>query len=141
MNGLKGKTDYTVGLVFLIWPFLALIESIKNYRESWAKNGIWLFVIFFGFTFVPRIGNDSMGYIRQFHELHNANVSLYQILGRLYTEGSRSLDIIQILISFLVSRFTDDYRILFAIFGAIFGYFYSRNIFPLINNFVLFPWQ
>ena len=133
MNDIKGKANLDVGIVFVIWPFLALIESVRNYRESWAKNGIWLFVIFFGFTFVPREGNDSMGYILRLQELHNADISLSQIFGMFYSEGSGYLDIISTLITFLVSRFTGDYRILFGVFGAIFGFFFSRNIWCLIE--------
>ena len=132
MNQIKGKINITLGLAFIVWPFLAMIESIRNYREPWAKNGIWLFVIFFGFTFVPRAGNDSMGYIVRLQELHNADVSLSQVLGMLYKDGSKYLDVIQTLITYLVSRVTGDYRILFAVSGAIFGFFFSRNIWSLI---------
>lgn len=133
MNDLRGKDNLRAGILFLIWPVLALTESIRNYRESWAKNVIWLFVIFFGFTFVPQEGNDAMGYIRRLQELHVSDISLSQIFGMLYVEGSRYLDVIQILITFLVSRFTADSRILFAVFGALFGFFYSRNIWTLIS--------
>jgi hypothetical protein len=128
----KGKANVSLGVVFIIWPLLALVESIRNYREPWAKNGIWLFAIFFGFTFVPRLGNDSMGYILRLQEFHNADVSFSQIIGAVYSDGSNYLDIIQTLITYLVSRVTGDYRILFAISGAIFGFFFSRNIWSLI---------
>lgn len=121
-------------LVYLIWPLLAVYESIRNYRESWAKNGIWLFVIFFGFTFVPREGNDSWGYVQSLKDMHNADMDLNQLFRMLYVEGSRYLDMIQLLITFLVSRFTGDGRILFAVFGALYGYFYSRNIWFIISS-------
>ena len=133
MKELKGNANLSVGLLYLIWPFLVLVESIRNYRESWAKNGIWLFVIFFAFTFVPRSGNDSMGMAERLTEFHNADLSLSQVLGMVYTHGSRYLDVIQLLITFLVSKFSNDYRILFGIFGVLFGFFYSRNIWSLIT--------
>lgn len=132
ITGIKGKENQTIALAFIIWPLLVVIESVRNYRESWAKNGIWLFVIFFGFTFVPQEGNDSMGYISSLHELYNKDISLHQIFGMIYSEGSGYLDIIQLLITYLVSRFTGDGRILFAVFGALYGFFYSRNLWTLI---------
>ncbi len=132
MNEIKRKTNLTLGLAFIVWPFLVLTESVRNYRESWAKNGIWLFSIFFGFTFVPQEGNDSMRYILSFHEMYNADINISQVFSLLYSYGSGILDVIQPLIAFLVSRFTQDYRILFAIYGAIFGFFFSRNIWSLI---------
>jgi len=133
MKEVKGNDNLTVGALYLIWPLLVLVESIRNYRESWAKNGIWLFVIFFAFTFVPRAGMDSMGMAERLIEFNRADYSLSQIIGMIYTEGSRYLDVIQLLITWLVSKFTSDYRILFAIFGIIFGFFYSRNIWSLIT--------
>jgi hypothetical protein len=134
MDEIQRKTNLTLGLAFLVWPFLVLTESIRNYRESWAMNGVWLFSIFFGFTFVPREGNDSMRYILSFQEMYHSDMGFTQIFGMLYSYGSGVLDIIQPLIALLVSRFTQDYRVLFAIYGAIFGFFYSRNIWTLIRQ-------
>jgi hypothetical protein len=133
MNELKEKTFPTVGFLYLIWPLMVLVGSIRNYRESWAKNGIWLFVIFFGFTFVPREGMDSMGMAQRLYEFHTSDIGLGEIFRMIYVPGSRYLDVIQILLTYLVSTFTSDTRILFALFGTIFGYFYSRNIWALIT--------
>jgi hypothetical protein len=133
ITGTKDNANQNMILVYIIWPLLAVFESIRNYRESWAKNGIWLFVIFFGFTFVPREGNDSWGYVQSLKELHNADMNLSQLFRMLYVEGSRYLDVVQLLITFLVSRFTGDGRILFAVFGALYGFFYSRNLWIIIS--------
>ena len=133
MNELKEKTFPTIGFLYLIWPFLLLVESIRNYRETWAKNGIWLFVIFFGFTFVPREGMDSMGYAQRLYDFHTSDIGLGEVFRMVYTPGSRYLDVIQLLLTYLVSTFTMDTRILFTVFGTIFGYFYSRNIWILIT--------
>lgn len=135
MSELKEKSTFqTIGFLYLIWPLLLLIESIRNYRETWAKNGIWLFVIFFGFTFVPREGMDSMGYAQRLMDFHSSDISMSEIFRMVYVPGSRYLDIIQLLLTYLVSTFTSDPRILFAVFGTIFGFFYSRNIWMLISE-------
>ena len=44
--------------LFLIWPFLSILIALYEYRQKWSKNVIWLFVAFFGYTFV--ISNDTM---------------------------------------------------------------------------------
>ena len=61
-------------IYFLLWPAGMFFTSIKNYRADWAKNGIWLFIIFFGFTFIPLEGNDSMAYIEYLYEVHRSNI-------------------------------------------------------------------
>ncbi len=123
-----------LGILFFIWPVAALITSIKNYRENWAKNGVWLFVIFFGFTFIPQEGQDSMRYIEYFKEFHDSEKNIYLLSKVLYAEGTNYVDIFQPLITFLVAKITGDQRILFAVYGFIFGFFYSRNIWYFINK-------
>lgn len=44
------------------------------------------------------------------------------------------LDIYQSTVTYLVSRITDSGHILFMIFGIVFGYFYSRNIWYVLNK-------
>ena len=39
-------------IFFLVWPFGSLAFTAYHLRSSWAKNIVWLFVIFFGLTFV-----------------------------------------------------------------------------------------
>lgn len=122
-----------IWIIFFLWPFAALISSIKNYRSHWAKNGLWLFVIFFGFTIIPKIGSDSTRYIAWLHHFHNANNDFATFSRMLYAEDSRYIDIFQPLITFIVALFTDDHRVLFSIFAFIFGFFYSRNIWYLLD--------
>lgn len=120
--------------IFFIWPVLALVSSIKNYRSSWAKNGLWLFIIFYGFTFFMQEGNDSSRYSQYFQELHNTETSLKSFVSTFYTGGQRSVDIYGPLVAFFVSRFTDDPRVLWAVIAMVFGFFYTRNIWFLIEK-------
>ena len=51
----------------------------------------------------------------------------FNIIGGLY--GSQTtVDIVQPLISFIVSRFTSHHSLLFASFAALFGFFYLKSI-------------
>jgi hypothetical protein len=117
-------------VLWFLFPFLSLIQAITHYKESWAQNILWLFIIFYGFTFV--ISNDQLDASRYSKALVHAHqqeaTSVADFISLLYNEETNYVDIVQPLITFLVSRFTADARILFAIFGFIFGYFYSRNV-------------
>src|SRR5690606_345374 len=46
----------------------------------------------------------------------------------MYAEGSKTLDVIEPLISYLTSQTTSDHKILLLIYGIIYGFFFSRNI-------------
>ena len=118
---------------FLLSPFLGFIQAFKYYKEDWAKNSVWLFVIFYGYTmFRPEI-MDSSRYVINLINLYNRPMTWDIFVGNFYTDGSDSADIYQPLIIFFLSRFTKDGNILFAVFGTVYGYFYSRNIWLVLE--------
>ncbi len=121
-------------ILFLIQPFFLLLLSFRNYRKDWAKNALWLFVIFYGLTFAisPHSSADSVRYAQRLADMHSAGWDLNLLLYQLYAvDGFR--DLYSPLATFLVSRFTDNYNILFGVFGVAF-FFYSRNIWMLIGR-------
>jgi hypothetical protein len=116
-------------LLFLIWPFMAFISALFNYNHKESKKVVYLFLIYYGLTFVvAQTGMDSYEYVRRFQ--HNATLpfsDFFKIVGGLYASDT-SVDIMEPFISFVVSRFTDDYRFLFAAYAALFGFFYLKSI-------------
>lgn len=123
-------------LAFFIWPFPAALIAFSNWDKTWAKNVFWLFCIFFGLTFVIAEygGADSDRYARQFIQLAQSNAGLKALISTFYAPGSEYADIVLPLIMFFLSRFTDNPAILFIIFGFISGYFYSRNIWYVLQK-------
>jgi len=131
----NGKTLICGWILFLIHPLTAVVTAFANYRSSFAKNIVWLFVAFYGFTMViSDEGMDANRYRDDFLTLTKTEITAKSFVGMLYQEDSQYVDVAQPLISLLVSRLTNDPRILFAVFGLIFGYFYSRNIWFLLDR-------
>lgn len=123
-------------LMFLLHPVLSMIMVFRWFRSSWAKNIVWLFTIFYGFTFYisPDSSNDAVRYKEMLIELADSDMSISAFFTYLFSETSSYIDFAQPLITFLVARFTTDYRILFAVFGFLYGYLYSRNIWFLVEK-------
>jgi hypothetical protein len=116
--------------LFMIWPFLAFITAIINYSQKESRKVVYIFLIYYGLTFVINSATyvDAAGYAMNL----KVNAALpfsdfFKIVGGLYASDT-SVDIVEPFISFIVSRFTDDYRILYAVFAAIFGFFYLKSI-------------
>ncbi|MFO7888763.1 MAG: EpsG family protein [bacterium] len=124
-------------LIFIIWPFLAFITAILNYRQSEAKKVVYFFIIYYGLTFIiANQGVDAYRYALQMKE--NAFLpfsDFYEIVAGLYATDT-SVDIIEPLISFIVSRFTTHHAFLFAAYAAVFGYFYLRSINLVYNRYM-----
>lgn len=123
---------------FLVWPFFALLHALLNYRLRFAKNILWLFCAFFGYTFI--ISNPDMDANRYKTHLERAyaqyDIPYWDALKEPFVgKGIYSgTDIYSHFITITVGRWTDDFRIFFAIIGLVFGYFFSRNIFYILEK-------
>jgi len=120
-------------ILFCLWPLFSLITALINYSKKSSKNILWLFCIFYGYTLVIANNKMDISRYRDWFLLisRNPSTSFLDYFNLMETHFFGS-DIFFPAVSYLVSRFTKDPRILFAIFGLIFGFFYSRNIWLLI---------
>ena len=125
--------------LFLLLPFLAVIMAIRSFRTSWAKNIIWAFVVFYGFTFSisAPVGKEAGSAdinrnTDQVTNLYESNLGFAGI-AKLYRDNT-DIDILQLTISIAVSFITDSPRVLTAVFGLVFGFFYSRNIWFVLER-------
>ncbi len=130
----KEGMDYV--LVFLLWPLGALLAAFNHWKKPWSKNVFWLFCIFFGFTFViaERGGSDSARYAEVFVDIAHSDLNLTSLFSSFYSELSDDPDVVSPIIVFLVSRATDNPKFLFMVYGLFFGFFYSRNLWFVLNK-------
>ena len=131
--------DVSVGLKYLsilVWPILTLVFFIRDYNQKYAKNLLWLFCIFYGMIHIvfneQGFYVDGISYALALEE-KGGNYGLKDLLGSLYSESTTTPDLFMPLITFLVSRFTTDYRVLFVVLALVYGYFYSRNVALVLN--------
>jgi len=103
-----------------------------------AKNLFWLFCIFLGMIHIyfPEggSGTDGTRYVQQLIELNHKPVSIDNFVSSFYENG-KYIDIYQPTITYLLSIITDNPRLLFLIFALVFGFFYSRNIWFVLDKF------
>lgn len=132
------RTALLYYISFFVWPFGVMVDGLRHWRQPWAKNVFWLFCIFFGYAFIisENVDDsaDSARYAQTLIEYSSSNLDLRSLFRSFYSASSTYVDIAQPLITFMVSRFTSDPRILFAVFAFIFGYFHSRNVWYLLNK-------
>ncbi|MCF6132704.1 hypothetical protein [Flavobacterium wongokense] len=120
---------------FILFPFLGFINALRNYRSSWAKPTVIMFVSFFGLSMVKSDTVDSTRYVQNLEMMYNSNKDFETIQAGFYnSEGGGQADIYVTLTTFLFSLFTDNGNILFMFFGLVFGYFYANNIWLVLNQ-------
>lgn len=146
MNLALSKTFFPVSetnskhylLLFLLWPFLAFITAILNYSQKESRRVVYIFLIYYGFVMVTSPGIDSFTATLRFYDYALLPFSdFFKMVGGLYSDST--LDIVQPLITFLISRFTTYPGFLFAAFAALFGWFYIKSINQLHNHYIKNP--
>lgn len=120
-------------LLFFISPFIGLVQAFKYYKADWAKNSVWLFIVFYGFTMFRTESMDSFRYVLKLRMLYDSPLNWDIFLANFYSDDGGSVDIYEPLITYSLSLITNNGNILFAVFGLVFGYFYSRNIWLIIG--------
>lgn len=134
------KSRIAAFVLTLVFPFGGLIYTLIHWRETWAKNMFWLACIYYGAVFIywPEgtvlgQGADGGRYVLKLMEMYGSSITLKDILSQ-YQTGYDTMDYYQRLITFFVSRFTDNGHVLFAAFAVVFGFFYSRNIWYILEK-------
>jgi hypothetical protein len=122
--------------LFLIWPALSLFLSIRS--RSISPNFLWVFIIFYGLTFVISIDNqdsDITRYIKVFQDMYKNEITAQQFMATLYNvEEEGSTDLLQPILSYATSLFTGNPAVLLALFAVVFGFFYSRNVWLVLDR-------
>ena len=123
--------------VFMIWPFVAMVRAFAKFRSPHAKKIVWLFFVFFGFVFVYGRGDfaglDSGDYARRLVDLHN-NWSGFEYFKYTFFSKGQNVDFYQPVVTWIVAYFTGNPRWLFAVFSAVFGYFYVQNMWLIFDR-------
>ena len=135
---LRQKKNFGLASLVAISPFAAFVVGVLHPRDRASKNLIWVFAIFYGAVFyIPDwSGSDSVRYVIQLKTMYWSGSTLEDLkyLGQMFRGETGYIDVYQPVITFLISRFTDQAWALFGVSGILFGYVYSRNIWFLIDR-------
>lgn len=114
-------------ITFILWPFLAFMLAIKDFKSKIAKKVVYIFLIYYGFNmFIGAIGADAEGYARKIVRYSELPFSeFFNVVSGKYSESS--IDFFEPFISFLSAQVTDYYGFAFAIWAGIFGFFYLKS--------------
>lgn len=123
------KSGFYAAFIFFVWPLLAVVTAFWNYRSGWAKNILWAFIAFYGFSFA--IGTESQDsdivrYVEEVQYLHGIQMTAGDAIE--YYQQSGEVDLLRTFLAVTVSRFTGSQAVLTLVYGIIFGFFFSRNI-------------
>lgn len=127
-------------IVTLLCPIVGLFYSLYHWRKFWAKNTFWLACMYMGAIqiFHPEgttlgIGADGGRYALKLLHMHYMELTLRETVSFLFADN-KSLDLYQPILTYIISRFTANGHVLFFVFAFVFGFFYSRNIWYVLEK-------
>lgn len=121
-------------LMFLIWPLMGFIVACRDFSSRFNRNMILAFYTLYGFTFYISPAMDGQRYASHLEKMYSIPTENYdEIFEGLFSDGGQ-LDILQPLITFIVSRFTSYYSVLFAVFAFILGTIQLKTIYMLYQD-------
>lgn len=129
------KSGFYAMALFIVWPLLAVVSAFRNYDKPWAKNIFWAFCAFYGFTFAigaESQGSDIVRYVARIEMLHGMGMSISEAVEFFIASGQ--VDILNTIISIVISRFTDNQAVLTTVYAIIFGFFLSRNLWYIMER-------
>lgn len=121
-NSIQKKSENLniwVMVIFAVWPFLGFLFACKNFHQLFSRKIILAFFMLYGLTLFLNPAMDGQRRADQLKEVYNepfANVFLS--LEKLYEE---TLDFVEPILMYSVSRISDFHGVLFALYALIFG--------------------
>lgn len=127
---INNKNNYY--LLFIISPIVGLINSIRFYKTGSYKNIIWLFVVFYSYTITLPTKDADIDISRRIESFNNeaahTDYRFSEFVRSYKDEDNWNADFFEPILVYIVSRFFSDVKIMFIVYGLLFGFFYSRNI-------------
>lgn len=132
------NNNRTFNFIFIaLFPFWTLLLSLIKFSSDNSKNYFWYGCSFLGavhiFNPIGGSGSDGIRYAYNLTRMHYDRLNFNTIISYFYAEDGK-LDIYQTLITFFISLFTDNAHYLFLVNAIVFGYFYSRNVWLVLDE-------
>ena len=128
------NTDNSSGeyIMFLLFPLYSFIKSIIYYNRNYSKTIFILFLGFYGFMISTPKNEDNMDIFRRIdlfesYSKGEEKYSFNDFLLNLNDDSSYSTDPFESLMMSSLIKITDNYRILFLIYGILFGILFTKN--------------
>lgn len=119
---------------YILSPFLLFLFSLKDYRSKFFPGILYLFCLFYGFTFtVASDAFDGARIIQKFAEASEASFFQYTRISEILSTGDTQ--IVEDIIIWFVANTFESSQVLFLIYAAIFGYFYIKNFQIIVSLF------
>lgn len=123
-------------VLFIISPIVSFVFSLGSIQTVSSRKIFFMFAIVFALalTIDPFSTMDGARYRERFEEMTYVSVEDFTERLNLYLHGMGDKDFYSTVVSFLVSRFTNNYHVFFAVCMVVFIVFMLKSLALLTNE-------
>lgn len=127
----NSKNVFSYAVLGSLYPFGGLIYSIWNFRKPASKILFYVFCLFVGYSFIyDRVEYmDAAGYAEGLAIIHKYSLSWQDAI-----EINGSVDFYNGTVTYLLSLFTGNPKILFLVYAAVMGFFLTQNLWFVLDR-------
>ncbi len=116
-------------VLFFVYPFAAFLLALQNLKSRSSFVVFFLFNVLFGYTFIAQdITADSYRYVEDFVATKNIRLEdYYDLMVQYFSFNADIKDVYVITCNYFVSRITDNYHVLMALYAVVFSFFFLKS--------------
>lgn len=139
----EGASYLFVFIFFLLSPIVAFIAALIKYKSKYSHLIFVLFTSVFGYNMVAESEAFDLYRVHELLQVYNpytigqiasSYIYTWTNKGENYVDMHNSADLYSSVVSIIVSRFTNNGRVLMAIFGLIYGYVFVSVLKKFLYN-------
>lgn len=122
-DDIKKKNVGILWLLFLVYPLLAFINTVRFPNKKHYRIFVYAFAIFYGYTFVPVEGSDATRYEERINQVDDYTFNTYWTdISTMYESDVLYNDAYVYTVFFVVSKFSSNIVVYRVVFAAIYFY-------------------
>ncbi|GAA4080507.1 hypothetical protein GCM10022389_28280 [Flavobacterium cheonanense] len=127
MNTTTEKNRIWLWILYIIYPLGSFIYAIKNYDVKKYRIFIYVFFLFYGYTFLPIPNSDGSRYKKIFESTDVYSFSSYCTdIGYVMNGNSEHTDFYHLTIHYLAKSISTDSRVYFLIAASVYFFVFLK---------------
>lgn len=127
MKAITDKNKAWLWIIYIIYPLVPFIIAIKNYSVIKYRIFIYVFFLFYGYTFLPIPNSDGSRYKKIFESTDLYSLSSYcNDVGAVLNGNSVNTDFYHLTIHYLAKSISTDSRVYFLIAASVYFFIFLK---------------
>jgi len=142
MQYIEKNNRFWLWILFIIYPLASFVIAVKNYPIKKYRIFIWLFFMFYGYTFLPIPKSDGSRYKENFENSKEYNFNSYrQDIERVFSGEASNPDFYAPTLKYVAKAMSNDSKVYFMLAAAVYFFVFLKLIEAIWNLVLKDQWK